>query len=260
MRAGDGRSMRRMQLTIIWASVIRLFSMIPVTVTDNYGETDTLQIQITLSGSNDAPVADAGITGMVDEAAGIVSGQLTAIDMDSADVSFAVAEGVDVPEGFSLSQDGAYSFNPADQAYDYLAVGDSEVITVPVTVSDELGAIDNTHIQITINGTNDGPVAGASVIANIDEASSVISGRLNATDADESSALSFAVADGFTVPAGFSLDADGSYRFNPADPAYDHLGAGDVEIVDIPVSVTDEHGATDKTKSRLPFMVPTIRR
>ncbi|MGB5278334.1 MAG: VCBS domain-containing protein, partial [Gammaproteobacteria bacterium] len=224
---------------------------IPVTVTDNYGETDTLQIQITLSGSNDAPVADAGITGMVDEAAGIVSGQLTAIDMDSADVSFAVAQGVDVPEGFSLSQDGAYRFNPADQAYDYLAVGDSEVITVPVTVSDELGAIDNTHIQITINGTNDGPVAGASVIANIDEASSVISGRLNATDADESSALSFAVADGFTVPAGFSLDPDGSYRFNPADPAYDHLGAGDVEIVDIPVSVTDEHGATDKTNVQI---------
>ncbi len=224
---------------------------IPVTVTDSYGEADSLQIQITLQGTNDAPVADAGINGVFDEGAANVNGQLSATDVDSAGVIFAVADAVDVPAGFSLSENGEYGFNPADQAYDHLAAGDSEVITVPVTVSDNSGATDNTQIQITINGTNDGPVASASISTNIDEGTAVISGRLNATDADDSSALFFNIEDGFTAPTGFILAEDGSYSFDPSDTAYDHLGVGDVQLLDIPVTVSDEQGATDNTRIQI---------
>ncbi|MBT8128032.1 MAG: tandem-95 repeat protein, partial [Gammaproteobacteria bacterium] len=224
---------------------------IPVAVTDSYGETDTLQIQITLKGSNDAPVADADIARGVDESAGVIAGQLTATDVDSAELSFAVAAGVDVPGGFSLSVDGRYSFNPADQAYDYLDVGDSEIITVPVQVSDESGAIDSSQIQITINGTNDGPVADANVVVSASEGAAIVSGQLSASDIDQDSTLSFAVEDGFDAPPGFSLAADGSYQFDPADPAYEHLGVGDVEVLDIPVTVTDEHGASSSTQIQL---------
>ena len=40
---------------------------VPVVVTDNYGDSDTLQITITLRGTNDAPVADADIAVVIDE-------------------------------------------------------------------------------------------------------------------------------------------------------------------------------------------------
>ena len=39
-------------------------------------------------------------------------------------------------------------------------MGDSEVITIPVTVTDDQGATDMSQIQITVSGTNDAPVAG----------------------------------------------------------------------------------------------------
>jgi VCBS repeat-containing protein len=224
---------------------------IPVAVTDSYGETGTLQIQITLKGSNDMPVADADVARVVDESAGVIEGQLVASDVDSQQLSYDVATGVDVPDGFSLSADGRYSFNPADQAYDYLGVGDSEIITIPVQVSDESGAIDSSQIQISINGTNDGPVAGAGVIAAVDEGAAIVSGQLTASDVDQGATVSFVVENGFNAPPGFSLDSDGSYQFDPAGSAYEHLGVGDVEVLDIPVTITDERGATTSTQLQI---------
>lgn len=217
---------------------------IPLTVTDSYGETDTLQIQITLKASNDEPVAGANVARVVDGYSGVIDGRLTAPGVDRVELSYAVATGVDVPDGFSLSSDGSYRFNPAEQAYDYLGVGDSEIITIPLEVSDKLGAIDSAQIQITINGTNDGPVAGVRVLAAVDEGAAIVSGQLMASEAHQGATVTFVVDNGFNTPPGFSLFSNGSYHFDPTDSAYEHLGVGDVEMIDIPVTVIDHHGAT----------------
>ena len=224
---------------------------IPVTVTDSYGETDTMQIQITLKASDDAPVTGVNVARVVYGSAGVIDGQLTSTDVDRVELSYAVATGVDVPDGFSLSSDGSYRFNSAEQAYDNLGVGDSEIITIPVEVSDESGAIDSAQIQITINGTNDGPVAGARIMAVLDEGVAIVSGQLMASDADQGATVTFVVDDGFNVPPGFSLVSDGSYHFDPTDSAYEHLGVGDVEMIDIPVTVIDQHGATSSTQLQI---------
>ncbi|WP_261842456.1 VCBS domain-containing protein [Aliamphritea ceti] len=219
---------------------------IPVTVTDENGITDTQQIQITVNGTNDAPVAGADVSATVSEGDSAISGQLSATDADdSASLSFSVTSGASVPAGFTLNSDGSYSFNPQDAAYDGLDVGDVQTLTIPVTVTDENGATDTQQIQITVNGTNDAPVAGADVSATVSEGDSAISGQLSATDADDSASLSFSVTSGASVPAGFTLNSDGSYSFNPQDAAYDGLDAGDVQTLTIPVTVTDENGATD---------------
>ncbi|MBN3564951.1 VCBS domain-containing protein, partial [Aliamphritea spongicola] len=219
---------------------------IPVTVTDENGATDTQQIQITVNGTNDAPVAGADVTATVNEGDSAISGQLTATDADdSASLTFSVTTGASVPAGFTLNADGSYSFDPQDAAYDSLDAGDVQTLTIPVTVTDENGATDTQQIQITVNGTNDAPVAGADVTASVNEGDSAINGQLSATDADDSASLSFSVTNGASVPAGFTLDADGSYSFNPQDAAYDGLDAGDVQTLTIPVTVTDENGATD---------------
>ena len=47
--------------------------------------------------------------------------------------------------------------------------GDSQTLTIPVTVTDENGATDSQQIQVTVTGTNDAPVAGADVTANVAE-------------------------------------------------------------------------------------------
>nr|WP_315981314.1 VCBS domain-containing protein [Aliamphritea spongicola] len=225
---------------------------IPVTVTDENGATDTQQIQITVNGTNDAPVAGADVTANVNEGDSAISGQLSAIDADdSASLSFSVTNGASVPAGFTLNADGSYSFNPQDVAYDSLDVGDVQTLTIPITVTDENGATDTQQVQITVNGTNDAPVAGADVTASVNEGDSAISGQLSATDADDSASLIFSVTNGASVPAGFTLNADGSYSFNPQDAAYDSLDAGDVQTLTIPVTVTDENGATDTQQIRI---------
>ena len=225
---------------------------IPVTVTDDQGGTDTAQIRITVNGTNDAPVAGTDVTTSVDEDAASISGQLTSSDLDdNATASFSISEGSDAPAGFSLNEDGPYSFDPTDRAYDHLNVGDSAVLTIPVTVTDDQGGTDTAQIRITVNGTNDGPVAGTDVTATMDEGSTAISGQLTSTDLDDGATAAFSISEGSSVAAGFSLNEDGSYSFDPTDSAYDHLNVGDSAVLTIPVTVTDDQGGTDTAQIRI---------
>ncbi|MCV6610616.1 MAG: VCBS domain-containing protein, partial [Amphritea sp.] len=219
---------------------------IPIKVVDAGGLESTAQIHLTVQGTNDAPVADANIVSTVEEGAAQIGGQLTASDVDDgATLSFSLSPGFSAPAGFSLNSDGSYSFDPQDSAYDALDAGDQQVLTIPVTVTDEHGATDTQQIQITVTGTNDTPVAGSDVSAAVNEGDSAISGQLTATDADDSASLSFSITTGSSAPDGFTLNSDGSYSFNPQDSAYEGMDAGDTQVLTIPVTVTDEHGATD---------------
>ncbi len=153
-----------------------------------------------------------------------------------------------MPDGFVLNADGSYNFNPGDNAYDHLNIGDSEVITIPVTVTDDNGATDTSQIQITVTGTNDAPVADAAITTNVDEGDAAISGQLTSTDVDDGATSIWSTG---SVPAGFVLNADGSYSFDPADSAYDHLNVGDSEVITIPVTVTDDNGATNTSQIQI---------
>ena len=222
---------------------------IPVVVSDEHGATDTVQIQITVNGTNDAPVAGAAVSTDVGEGALTISGQLNSTDVDDgASSTWSVSSGSSVPDGFILNADGFYSFDSSDESYNHLNVGDSVTLTIPVTVTDDNGATDTSQIQITVSGTNDAPVAGASVVANIDEGSALISGQLTATDIDDGATITFTITEGSNAPDGFVLNADGSYSFDPADSTYDHLNTGDSEVLTIPITVTDEKGETDTTQ------------
>ncbi len=229
-----------------------LIKTIPVTVTDDNGATDTTQIRITVTGSDDAPVTSID-TFAVDEGASLIDGQLTISDVDN-DVTastFSIADGTEIPSGFALNEDGSYSFDAADVAYDYLNVGMTKELIIPVTVSDAAGIIDTTQITITVTGTNDAPVAGVEVKEIVAEGGAVISGQLTSTDLDDNATAAFTITEDTATPAGFVLNADGSYSFDPADAAYDHLNVGDSTILTIPVTVTDDNGATDTAQIQI---------
>ncbi|MEL7937552.1 retention module-containing protein [Pseudomonas delhiensis] len=207
---------------------------------DSGALSDPQTITITITGSNDAPVAQAA-TAAVDEDSQI-GGQLQASDTDQ-DAQLQFGSDSPLPAGFTLGQDGKWSFDASDAAYQHLAAGQTQVISIPVVVTDDQGATSSSTLTITVTGTNDVPVAqAASAAADEDQVST---GQLVATDADDGAVLSFSI-DG-NAPAGLTLKSDGSWTFDGKDPAYQHLADGETQVINIPVIVTDEHGATSSS-------------
>ncbi|MBS0437260.1 MAG: tandem-95 repeat protein, partial [Proteobacteria bacterium] len=212
---------------------------VPYTVTDNAGATSTANLVITVTGTNDAPVAQAASFTVAEDAA-VVNGSVTATDVDTgATLSYALNGAA--PAGLTFNSNGTYSFNPTNAAYQSLGVGQSTVITVPYTVTDNNGATSTANLVITVTGTNDAPVAQAASFTVAEDAA-VVNGSVTATDVDAGATLTFALNG--AAPAGLTFNANGTYSFNPANAAYQSLAAGQQQVITVPYTVTDNAGAT----------------
>ena len=62
-------------------------------------------------------------------------------------------------KGLTIAADGTWNFDPKDPAYNALAEGESQVITITYQVSDDAGASSENSFSITVTGTNDAPIA-----------------------------------------------------------------------------------------------------
>nr|WP_255702129.1 VCBS domain-containing protein [Salinicola sp. DM10] len=157
---------------------------------------------------------------------------------------------------FTLNADGSYSFNPGT-AFDRLAAGQSDTTQISYTVSDGQGGSDTTTLTIKVTGTNDAPVAvadtgstGENATLNVSAAQGVLANdsdvdggtlsvsAVNGTDANVGQAI--AGSNGGT----FTLNADGSYSFNPGT-AFDRLAAGQSDTTQISYTVSDGQGGSD---------------
>jgi VCBS repeat-containing protein len=236
------------------------------TATDDQGATSTARLVITVTGTNDAPVAHAEAIAVA-EGAGVLHGSVHADDVDTgATLTYSI--GMISPSGFSFHSDGSYSFDPSHAAYQSLAAGQTKVLKVPYTVTDEHGATSTANIVITITGTNDAPVAhhdtstvlaGGTVAANAADgivlSGSALSGRDTDVDGDTLSVVnavaghgapSTGVSAGGTTFAGtygdLVLKADGSYTY-VADKA-GALATGSTAQDVFTYQVSDGHGGT----------------
>ncbi|WP_165759900.1 VCBS domain-containing protein, partial [Falsiruegeria litorea] len=206
------------------------------TVTVRSADGTTHQIQITIHGTNDVPVLSAA-TASATEDGSAVTGQMSATDVDTGDtLSFAPANPV---PGFTLGTDGSWSFDPTDAAYQHLAAGATQQVTIPVTVTDKAGATDTEHLVITVTGTNDGPAVSAPVTlpaGTEDKPVQITAAQLleHATDIDTGDTLSVT---GLSASHGsISGDAAHGFTFTP-DPNYNGP-------VSLSYQVTDGHGGT----------------
>ena len=196
-------------------------------------------VTITIAGTNDAPVAQAASFSVAEDAP-LLSGSVVATDVD-ANASLSFALNGTAPAGLTFNGDGSYSFNAASSAYQSLGVGQSAVLTVPYTVTDDQGATSTANLVITVIGTNDAPVAQAASFSVAEDAP-LLSGSVTATDVDANAVLSFSL--NTAAPPGLSFNPNGSYTFDASNAAYQSLAAGQQQVLTIPYTVTDDQGAT----------------
>ncbi|MBP6009064.1 MAG: VCBS domain-containing protein, partial [Rhodoferax sp.] len=181
---------------------------------DNNGGTSSSTLTITVTGTNDAPVAvaDTGTTAenvtlTVAAASGVLFNDT---DPDTSDThTVSAVDGVALNVGaavtgtaggsFTIAADGSYSFNPGT-AFDDLAVGESRTTSVGYTNLDNNGGTSSSTLTITVTGTNDAPTLVGDLAATVLEAGSytISLADLGYTDVDDSDAGVTFIVGGFS--------------------------------------------------------------
>ncbi|HDZ8836880.1 TPA: VCBS domain-containing protein [Aeromonas veronii] len=220
--------------------------LIPVTVTDSAGATSTQNLSITVTGINEGAVVAGVDSASLREdvavtAAGklVATGQLSIVDPDAGQAHFVAQPATPGTYGvFSIDAAGAwhYEVNNARTEIQQLKAG--ETITDSMTATTMDGSMH--QIQISITGANDVPVLTAQT-QSLSEDGHLFAGQLHANDVDLGDTLQFSTS---ATVAGFTLNSDGTYQFDPANAAYQHVAAGQTQVLTIPVTVTDAAGAT----------------
>ena len=152
-----------------------------ITLDDQHGGLITKQIDVTITGTDDAPVITAqdligAVTEQVTPAGNLSdSGVITFTDVDLTDVHLVSANGT--PIGTTLGSLTAvkdsdttgtgtggqltWTYTVADSAVEYLAAGQTKVESFTITLDDQHGGLITKQIDVTITGTNDAPVITA---------------------------------------------------------------------------------------------------
>ena len=147
------------------------------TVVDGNGPGIAGSLNLAVDAVNDTPVPTFAINQVASEAGELVTGQLTADDIEIGTgeelaTSLTYTLSGDPIAGLAINADGSFSFDPKDAAYEYLAVGEEEVITVNYRVTDPglngaAGLFAEKTFTITVKGTNDDPVVDLNGIATL---------------------------------------------------------------------------------------------
>ena len=175
-----------------------------VTIDDGEGGTAVQPVEITLTGTNDAPeifgVDNGGVTEIADGAPGenaithMTDGVVNFIDVDIADThtvthvdngpgylgTFTTVVDADDPTTDLVLNTWQFAVDDAD--IDFLAAGETRVQTYDVTADDGNGGTATQTVEVTITGSNDAPeIAGGVVDGAVTE--------LNDGDPDENAFL-----------------------------------------------------------------------
>lgn len=221
---------------------------------------------VTITGTNDIPVFGGDIAKAVTEDADltgtdlVTSGILTIADADHDQSSFAAtpvggAAGSNGYGTFTLDSSGNWTYiaDNNQAVVQQLAVGQS------LTDTYEAVSADGTHqtITVTINGTNDAPTVAAALTLSTTEGNAPVVRDLlaGALDIDNGETATLTVenisylVDGLpaNMPVGVTIFPDaGTIKINvdAANPAFDHIAAGETQTIIVSYDVTDAHLAT----------------
>jgi len=176
--------------------------------------TSTSVITVTVTGVNDAPVAQAASLSIGEDSttAGTVQLQASDIDTPLSDLDFRTLAqtGGPVLGAPALSASGLFSFATAGE-FEALSVGERETLTFSYIVDDGFGGTDQQTITVEVIGANDPPVLVGPRDRVVDERSDP--GALftaTATDPDRSDIVTLSLTDASGL---FTLEPDGDLVF-----------------------------------------------
>ncbi|MCD2366902.1 Ig-like domain-containing protein [Sulfitobacter mediterraneus] len=193
-------------------------------VTDGNGGSATGTVAITVSNTNDAPIASNVIATTAEDNAVTVTPVSSDIDLGDT-ATYSVGSN---PSNGSVvvNANGTFTYTPnADffgtDAFDYI-------------VTDAAGATSTATATVTVTAVDDAPVA-QDASSNATEGGAVVSGAVVATDVDSAS-ITYALTG--AAPAGLTFNADGSYSFDPTVAAYDALDTGETATISVTYTAT----------------------
>ena len=202
-------------------------------LSDGHGGIVTRAVSVTVTGSNDGPVAQADVNNGNEDS--VITGTVAGNDYDidqGAVLSFSLNAPV---AGLSLNSDGSYSLDAGNAAYQHLPQGVSTTIVASYTVTDEHGAAAISTLTIALSGANDAPMIA--VNDNPDPGSGVVtedgtlitSGSLFIHDIDNGESAFQAQSGVTTAHGSFSVNTAGEwiYTLDNSQCEVQCLGAGE---------------------------------
>lgn len=229
-----------------------------VTVDDGNGGTTQQLVNITITGTNDAPTITAAVSNgaVVEDGVTSAGGAIAFNDVDLRDghTVASTANGAGYVGAFNAAVtdngagDGAgsveWNFSVDNAAIQYLAAGETLTQSYTVTVSDGQGGTVDQIVTVTLTGTNDAPVVqGVSAAAAEDGAPVTIAFSADDVDSDDDAGtLTYAIT---SAPAEGSVvnNGDGTFSFDPGADFQD-LAAGETRQIIFGYEAADAHGAT----------------
>jgi Ca2+-binding RTX toxin-like protein len=125
-------------------------------ISDGAGGVTTTNVSVTVTGTNDAPIAanESAATPQNDP----VTQAFAGTDPDEGDVLTYQLRGAPVLGTVTNNADGTFTFDPG-HAFDALAAGETQVVTFTYQATDKANAISNAGtVSVTVTGVNDPPV------------------------------------------------------------------------------------------------------
>ncbi|WP_316858153.1 Ig-like domain-containing protein [uncultured Cohaesibacter sp.] len=168
------------------------------TISDGNGGTSTATVTLTVYGMNDAPVVEAELTSSTAEGAQAYSIDLLqgATDIDNGETaSLQISNLQGLTDGVTLSGT-SLSVDPQNAAFDSLAEGETQSITITYDVTDAQGATVAQTLTITVTGTNDAPDSislSTNLVSENDKGAIV--GTLTTSDIDGNDTHTYTVSD-----------------------------------------------------------------
>ncbi|MFW8637494.1 beta strand repeat-containing protein [Cribrihabitans pelagius] len=223
---------------------------VTIEATDSHGATASNDVVITVTGTNDAPVAVADFFEASEDGVTVL-GNILDNDFDpEGDLIFrgsitSPSPPFDGSWGISTTGGGAATFIAGTQ-FQWLSEGETVEASVLYDAVDEHGArSDTAQIVVSVIGSNDGPTlaAGAGEAQedgpSIDVDLAVLGDDVDSDD--DGTTLTYAVigmpSEGTATISGTTLS------FDPGG-AFQDLGEGETRDVTVTIEATDSHGAT----------------
>src|SRR5207248_1290074 len=132
------------------------------TMQDEFGAASSSTVDVTITGTNDGPVAVADVAERKSDEKGDSDVLANDTDVDDGHVFTLVSARAPASKGVATVVANQVHVVPGKDFHE-LAQAVTEHVTLSYTMQDEFGAASSSTVDVTITGTNDGPVAVADV-------------------------------------------------------------------------------------------------